>query len=204
MESKRTIPFWVIITFMVLIIGGLVYLLLGSPRTDITTTVSAPAVRLDTTKKTLDDFSDGLRNPHEIQTFQLDETGAGVASQFIYYYDINGDGISDRITRSRHENGTSHFWDAYTVELAYNGGYRDITPENLRTVRGAECALVQVQFVFQPKFQIIKISRPWQESWNTPSVATRIIYEIKNNNMVVAAQNPMKSVCDVSELFVAE
>ncbi|MBE6461912.1 MAG: hypothetical protein E7006_03685 [Alphaproteobacteria bacterium] len=209
MESKRTVPFWLIIALMILVIGGMIYLLFGSPqKTEKIMPVGAPAIRLDENvarvRRAPANFTDGLHNPNETSTYQLDETGAGISNQTIYYRDINGDGISDRITRSHYENGTSHYWDSYTIELVQNGKYRDITPENFRTTHGAECSLTQIQFSFAPKFQIVKISRPWHETWNSPSVATRTIYELSDNKLVISSQKKLQSVCDVTELFLAE
>lgn len=193
---------------MVLVICGLVYLLLGVPWAESKTAADVPAMRVNSFeqpfRRTVADFTDGLSDPSETKTYQLDETGAGMANQLIYYRDINGDGVSDKITRSRHENGTSHYWQEYVIELAYNGKYRNITPEHMRTTHGAECSLSQIQLSFSPKFQIVKISRPWQDSWDTPSVATRTVYELKDNKLVIVSQKKLKSVCDVTELFLAE
>ena len=115
--------------------------------------------------------------------------------------DINGDKVPDRITKIRHESGTAHFWDEYKIELNQDGRYRDITPKGLRTTVGAECALQQIQFQYKPNFKIIKISRPWRDSWTGPSMATRTIYTLENNKLVPDAGENLGTVCDVSELF---
>lgn len=146
-------------------------------------------------------FTDGLKQAISEQKQAPDETGAGVTSIKIFQTDINNDGISDRITKTHHESGTAHFWDEYKIELNQNGKYKNITPNGFRTTVGAECALQQLQFVFSPRFQVIKISRPWRDSWDSPSMATRTIYTIKDNKLVAGKPEQLQSVCDVTELF---
>lgn len=146
-------------------------------------------------------FTDGLKQPFSEQNQEPDETGAGVTNIKIFKADINNDGLSDRITKTHHESGTAHFWDEYKIELNQNGKFRNITPNGFRTTVGAECALQQLQFVFTPQFHVIKISRPWRDSWDTPSMATRTIYTIKDNKMVAGQPEQLEPVCDVTELF---
>lgn len=146
-------------------------------------------------------FTDGLKNPSESAEYELDETGAGIASNDVYYYDLNGDGIKDRITKTRNENGTAHYWEQYKIELNQNDRWHDITPDGFRTTEGAECSLQKIQFIFKPKFQAIKISRPWRESWTTPSMATKTIYKMHDNKLVAESSEQVGEICDVSELF---
>jgi hypothetical protein len=107
----------------------------------------------------------------------------------------------DKITKTHNENGTAHFWDDYKIELNKNGTWRNITPKGLRTTQGSECALQKVQFKFSPVFQVIKISRPWVESWTNPSTATKTVYTLKDDKLQVTSTEKMKTVCDVTELF---
>ena len=66
-------------------------------------------------------FSDGLTRPDLVETYTMDETGSGVTKKEIFNLDINNDDFIDRITRTRHENGTAHFWYEYKIELNKNG-----------------------------------------------------------------------------------
>lgn len=152
-------------------------------------------------KITMETFSDGLGEANAITRWAADETGAGIVKSETFNTDINGDKVPDRITKIRHESGTAHFWDEYKIELNQDGRYRDITPKGLRTTVGAECALQQIQFQYKPNFKIIKISRPWRDSWTGPSMATRTIYTLENNKLVPDAGENLGTVCDVSELF---
>ena len=115
--------------------------------------------------------------------------------------DINGDGIRDRITRTRNENGTAHHYYQYKIELNNGGEFVDITPDEFRTVEGAECALAKIQFSFHPEFRAVKITRPWNVSWTTPTTATKIVYAMENQKLVPIERTEMKSVCDVTDLF---
>ena len=146
-------------------------------------------------------FTDGLRMANAIKTDEPDETGAGVVKTEVFDIDLNDDDIPDRITKERHESGTAHFWDEYKIEINQNGRYKNITPNGFRTTVGAECALQQLQFHFKPKFQVVKISRPWRDSWDAPSMATRTVYTLKDNKMVAGTPEEMGTVCDVAELF---
>ena len=146
-------------------------------------------------------FTDGLNQPSSSETFPLDEVGEGTEKKEVFNVDINSDGLMDRIVRTHNENGTAHFWDEYRIELNNNGVYFNIAPSGLRTTEGAECALQKVKFVFKPKFKVIKISRPWDETWNTPTMATRTVYELQGDKLVATSVQELKKVCDVSELF---
>jgi hypothetical protein len=147
-------------------------------------------------------FNDGLGKTKDKIGYKPDETGVGVTKIETFLFDINSDGKDDKITRIHHENGTAHFWDEYTIELNENNRFRTVITDDFRTINGAECALQKLKFIFKPKFQVIKISRPWTESWITPSMATQTTYELINNKMVMVESKKLSSVCDVTELFV--
>ena len=147
-------------------------------------------------------FSDGLGTPDVTTNGELDETGAGIAQTDVFSRDLNRDKLPDKITRTRHENGTSHFWYDYKIELQRNNKtWNDITPNGFRTTEGAECALQKLQFIFKPSFQVIKISRPWKNSWDTPTMATKTVWELKNDNIQQTNSKQVGTVCDVTELF---
>ncbi|MCL2331453.1 MAG: hypothetical protein FWC61_02810 [Proteobacteria bacterium] len=156
-----------------------------------------PAVTPDTNYN----FDDGLHNPASAEHPQLDDQGAGIASVEIFVTDINGDGKNDRITRTRNENGTAHFYYEYKIELGIGGEYMDITPPNFRTIEGAECSLQKIRFIFAPSFRAIKISRSWQDSWDTPTMASRVIFNLVGNELRAGQTEPLQEICNVSELF---
>jgi hypothetical protein len=138
-------------------------------------------------------FDDGLSAPGFVENFDLDETGAGI-SEIAKYAD---DGIA--IIRTRVETGTAHGYWEYKIE---NAGL-DVTPDGgLNTVEGADCALTKIRFEFAPKFRIIKISRPWRESWTTSTMATRTVYEFSGPDKIIPVETtPLRTVCNVSDLF---
>lgn len=150
-----------------------------------------------------DRFDDGLRHADTTRRFQLDEMGEGLLSSEVFNVDINADGRPDKITRNRYENGTDHFYYDYTIELNTPNGYQNITPDQFRTIEGSECALRKIQFIFTPEFHIKVISRPWEESWVTPTMATITAYGFTNDGsqLNVLTQRDMQRICDVSELF---
>ena len=197
----------ILLVIMLSIIAVLIYLLAGGPVPKLTRTVGVNSPVATTT----DDahilvqpagvFTDGLDNPDFSEEYPLDETGTGVAARTIFDRDINGDGIRDIITRTRNENGTAHHYYQYKIELNNGGEFVDITPDEFRTVEGAECALAKIQFSFHPEFRAVKITRPWNVSWTTPTTATKIVYAMENQKLVPIERTEMKSVCDVTDLF---
>lgn len=199
----------VLLVIMVFVIGALIYILLTQsgpqhPRhsnIDLETEQTAPATPRQSERAGNYAFDDGLKNPDSSTRYTLDEMGTGLASTDIFNLDINADGHKDRISRSLYENGNDHFYYDYKIELNLNGDYVNITPEYFRTTEGAECALQKLRFTFRPNFQVIKISRPWEESWITPSIATKTTYKFLNNNLNEISTIPLKEICNVSDLF---
>ncbi len=146
-------------------------------------------------------FSDGLINPESSHQGRLDQYGAGVAQTDVFSIDINDDGVPDKITRVRHENGTDHFYFEYQIQVNIDGQMVNVIDENLRTTESAECALQKIKFQFKPTFQVIKISRPWVNSWTTPSMATKTTYNFVNGKLVPTNVSEMKVICDVAQLI---
>lgn len=133
---------------------------------------------------------DGLARPAISREYKLDEYSAGIAR----IDEFNEGDI--RITRTRVENGTAHFYFDYKIFL--DG--RDITPENFRDVRGTECTLTAFRFEQNP-FRVIKVSRPWETSWDTPTMAVRTVYEIDNGRLIETYRRSASVICDVEELL---
>lgn len=209
-QQSGNMFFNILLIIMFVIIGVLIYILAGGPvpRLGRTGGVQSPTnmeIPSTTPGRVISDntgeFSDGLTNPDFIKTYPLDEFGAGIAERAIFDVDINKDGRPDRITRTRNENGTAHFYYEYKVELNQNGNFIDITPDNFRTVEGAECALQKLQFVFVPRFHVVKISRDWSETWATPTMARRTVYTINNNVFNASAPENLKVICNVADMF---
>lgn len=208
-QQSGNIALNILLIVVLVVIAVLIYILAGGkiPKIGDTVGVSSPDTQIITEPQNIptsvqsDGFSDGLGTPQESSKFPLDEFGAGIAERDIFMYDINNDGRPDRITRTRNENGTPHFYYEYTIELNTNNGFINITPDGFRTTEGAECALQKLQFSFTPDFRITKISRNWRDSWDTPSPAVRTTYKIKNNAIIQTDMTNMPAVCDVRELF---
>ena len=192
-NERGNITVNILLIIMLVIIAVLIYILAGGPLPNFAKTggVNSPvAPTPDTTQlfsQTGGKFSDGLINPEFSEQYQLDEFGAGISERDIFDRDINAD--------------TAHFYYEYKIELNKNGDFIDITPDGFRTTEGAECALTKLQFVFKPEFRVIKISRDWQDSWDTPTLATRTVYTIENDEIVQIESKPLKSVCNVADLF---
>ena len=193
----------ILLIIMVVVIGFLIYLLAGGsiPKATKTVGVESPTMEISASKTENEQFSDGLTNLVSSKKFNLNEFGEGIAEQNIYEYDINNDGKKDRITRTKNENGTPHFYYEYKIELNKNGAFVDITPEGFRTTEGAECALQKLQFVFKPDFKVIKISRDWKDSWDTPSLAIQTTYNFSDGKIISTSEKELQTICDVSELF---
>lgn len=195
-------------TITVLIMLGIVvsvfvgYGLIHKNKNDVQTFGTAAVNITQKQKNRAITFNDGLGKTKDKIGYKPDETGTGVTRIETFPFDINSDGHDDKITRIRHENGTAHFWDEYTIEINENNRFRTITTDDFKTINGADCALQKIKFVFKPKFQVIKISRPWVDSWLTPSMATQTTYELINNKMVMVETKKLSSVCDVTDLFV--
>lgn len=205
MENKRGgISLTWGIVLIVIIIGIMIFTLWtirAKTNTESTYDATTPDVQQNATDDAPKMFSDGLKTTHQTSYGTLDETGFGVSEQSVFYVDINQDNITDKIIRTHNETGTGHAWDEYNIQIVQNGQYIDITPNDFRTVVGADCALQKIQFVFQPTFHIVKISRPWIDSWITPSMATRTIYKLADDALVPTEIKNMGVICDVEELF---
>lgn len=208
MKSQHgSIALNVLLVLLLLVIGILIYLLAGAraPQAIRVTGVESPTMpttsAAPTTQPRGTQFTDGLGRANSATEYPLDETGAGVARVEVFKRDINNDGQIDRITKRRVENGTDHFYDEYTIELANGNKYIDITPDNFRTIEGADCALQRLRFIFNPQFQVIKISRPWQDSWTNPTAAVKTTYALRGGQMQEIKSQNMKAVCNVADLF---
>ncbi len=208
MNTQRgSIAFNILMVIMVIIIAVLIYLLAGGRKNHIGNTFG---IQSPSTQNTINDapafmpngeFSDGLGTPQTVTKGTLDETGGGITLTEVFEHDINNDGRPDRITRTRVENGTGHFYYEYKIELNSKNKMQNITPAGFRTTEGTDCALQKLQFRFKPDFHVTKISRKWRDTWQTPTMATKTTYTMVGDTLDVADIQQMKSVCDVSELF---
>lgn len=197
---------------LVAIIGILVYILttnvshrpqdssigVGSP---MAINKTAPNLR-DALTDDFDNFNDGLTNPDTETQNAPDDFGVGITNVRVYNHDLNNDGVLDRITRTHIENGTSHFANEYKIELASGSGWIDITPDNLKTIESADCAIQKLRFYFDPVFTIEIIGRNIGDTYITPTMAYRTVYQMTNNRLMQISHAPVKEICDVSGLFI--
>lgn len=210
-DSATNVPRTIITIALTVVIGILVYIMtkpapqqsqdnsigVGSP-VAIDKTQFAP--RRDITDD-FDKFNDGLASPSAEQETEPDDFGVGITNVRIYNHDLNNDGVLDRITRTHIENGTSHFTNEYTIELASGSGWINITPENFNTVESADCAIQKLRFYFDPVFTVEIIGRSIGETYATPTMAYRTIYQMTNNRLMQISHAPITEICDVSGLF---
>ena len=147
------------------------------------------------------EFSDGLINPDSVTQYPLDEFDVGMAEKSIYYADINQDEKLDRITKTFFETGNAHSYYEYKIELKQKDKFVDITPENFRTVNGADCDLQQIQFVFKPRFSVTLISRDMGKTWLDATPAKKQVFQISDDKLQVVETKTLRKVCDVKELF---
>jgi hypothetical protein len=194
---------WILLLAIIAVMGAMVYILLtgfakkdGIKKETIPERAAPAGYATDITG-----FNDGLGLPNSVINYRLDEYGEGLASIEIFNMDINGDNKPDRITRARHENGTSHFYYEYKIELSDGGKFANITPDGFRTVESADCSLQKLQFAFRPEFHVVKISRQWEESWTHPTMAVKTVYNIANDELKASQPRQMKSICNVADLF---
>lgn len=204
----------ILLVLLLVVIGVLIYLVslnrapnagrtigTSSPEYVSAPRRTAPAGEQITADDNEAEFDDGLAQPESVTEYPLNDVGEGIASIEVFRHDINNDGRMDKITRTRTETGTSHFSYQYKVELNTENGFVDITPDGFDTIEGAECSLQKIRFSFTPAFQAVKISRPWNESWATPTDATRDTYSIIRGRLYQIDTRPMGTVCDVAQLF---
>ena len=205
-QESGNITFNILLIIMFIIIAVLIYILAGGKIPKFTknnTGVQSPEMPIvqPSVMQQSACFSDGLTKPDFSEQYPLNEFGEGVSERDIFDVDVNGDGQRDRITRTRNDNGTSHFYYQYKIELNKNGNFVDITPDGFRTTEGSECALQKLQFKQTPEFSITKISRKWQDSWDTPTMAEKTVYKLDGDKLVASNPIPMKIVCNVEDLF---
>ena len=146
-------------------------------------------------------FSDGLKNPDSLTTYQLAEDETGITEKSTYLVDINNDKKPDRITKTFFENGNAHSYYEYKIELNKNGKYVDITPKNFKTVNGADCDLQQIKFVFKPKFKVIMIYREMGNTWVEPTLAKSRVFVMNGEKLSASKEKNLRAICDVKELF---
>lgn len=191
-----------IILILLLIVGVfLAYLLFNQPKDKKAPQVAEQILPAQEFVKSYSIFSDGLGKPDSKTEYTLNEFGEGTASIEIFNRDLNSDGVIDRISRIKQETGNAHSYYEYKIELRDKGYWRDITPDDFRTVEGADCSLQKLQFLFTPVFKVKKIYRNFETSWDTPSVASGTIYQLQNNSLVSTGKISLSTVCDVKELF---
>ena len=147
------------------------------------------------------EFSDGLGSANTVTRGTLDEFGAGTESIDVFNRDINNDGKMDKITRTHIATGNDHDYYEYKIELNNNDKMIDITPKGFRTTKGADCALRLIQFHFTPTFGATIISRPFSDTWDTPSMATKTEYNLEQDKMTNRPTTKLNEVCDVTKLF---
>ena len=191
-----TNKFILFISIIILCVLGVIFYNVYSKQSPKTTKV-VDEYQTETTGS----FSDGLKNPSSVSTYTLDDDDVGITEKSTYLIDINGDNKKDRITKSFFDNGNAHSYYEYKIELNKNGKYVDITPNNLRTVNGADCDLQQVKFVFNPEFKVIMIYRNMGDTWVDPTMAKRRMYSFDNGKLKASADKDLRVVCDVKELF---
>ncbi len=204
-QQRGSIALNISLVIMLVVIGVLAYILMTGKddKDDKTFAIQSPDTE-NTSPAAGDDqaFSDGLGQPGETIHPNVNEYGEGVSEIAVFYRDINADGHRDRITRRHIENATSHFYYEYKIELnTGTGEYLDITPPDFRTVTGTECALTLIQFRFMPEFHVVMISRPWRNSWTSPTQAMKTTYVINNSRLEISDASAGKTVCDVRDLF---
>ena len=187
----------ILIVLALIITGVIIYVMTNQKQQELHQTTITSSQTTEIQKK----FTDGLTGPAITTTKKLNDFDEGVSEITIYNVDINSDGIPDKITKTYNDTGNAHSYYQYKIELNQNGQFQDITPDDFRTVQGADCVLQQIQFSFSPEFQINKISRPWQDSWDTPTIATQTIYNLVSEKLRPTRQEKLKSVCDVETLF---
>ena len=208
-SSRGSVVLNIILMFALVVIALVIYRLSTVSRTEMPTqsvhgieSVARTTNTVTTESRDASEFSDRLTNPASSTNFATDELGAGVTNVAVFERDLDGDGRDDRITRTHVATENAHDYDEYKIELNRgNGEYVDITPDDFRTVQGADCALAKLQFEFTPTFRVVKIARPFRDTWATPTAAVRTVYAISNGEMVPTATRDAGTVCDVSQLF---
>ena len=200
--NKANILRTIFTTLLICAIGVLMYVLVSETPKHSTQTIAQDSPTLSKPiNKSPEVFTDGLGEPDSENIMPLDEFGAGIDNIAVFNRDINNDNMPDRITRTHVATGNAHDYEEYKIELNKNGKFVDITPKGFRTTKGADCILRRIQFDFLPHFSAKIISRPFQDTWDTPSVATKTVYELNDNIMAESGTQKMSSVCDVTELF---
>lgn len=212
--ENGSVIFNVVMAILLVAIGVLAYMLIterGNQKTvrtigteNPTATERAPAKAKDisvTSDAADDEFNDGLGRASTRTTYPLDEFGAGVGSRDIFIADINNDGNPDRITRITVNSGTAHASTQYTIEIATDSGYTDITPPEFNTIEGADCALRKIRINLSPRFQAVRISRPMGDTWDTPTVPVKEVFSLSHNQIIRTGAIELPETCDVAELF---
>lgn len=200
-NNSGNLSLTIVLILLLIVAGFLAYLLVKQPKEKTPIQVAEQVLPTQDFVKTYAMFSDGLGMPDSKTEYPLNDLGEGTASIEIFNRDLNNDGVIDRISRIRQETGNAHSYYEYKIELRDKGAWRDITPDDFRTIEGADCSLQKLQFSFNPVLKVKKIARKFEESWNKPTVASGTIYQLQNNSLISTGKVSLDTVCDVKELF---
>jgi hypothetical protein len=119
----------------------------------------------------------------------------GVSHLATYFIDINNDSKKDKIIRGYFSVISAHGYAFY--ELYLNNGEKIA---EFRTVEGADCFLEAYKFQFNP-FVLTKASRPWSETWATPTPTKIEKYKIIDDKLEKVSEKSGPEICDVRELL---
>ena len=138
------------------------------------------------------------KTPDKEERFDV-ETGDGypygVSHKDTFFIDINNDGKKDKIIRGRFSTWSAHGYTFY--EIYSSNGKQDA---KFRTLEAAECFLEAYKFQFDP-FVLTKASRPWKETWITPTHAKIEKFQIINDKLEKISEKSVGKICDVRELL---
>lgn len=221
MRNYKTVFY---ILFAIIIIGTLIglFFISSSVKKKSETDIMIPEqTEMIYTKKSLPakpeiitGFDDGLYKPWKVENGVLDQFGEGVISREIYKGVFGMQKIPYTIEKANiATNGRENFAE-YKVVIHKKSGENnatfsdhqkqvilDVTPQDLNTINGADCSLKRIKFGFDPSLTITVISRPFIDTWITPSMATMKRYTLKDNKMELIESKEIGVICDVTELF---
>lgn len=104
--------------------------------------------------------------------------------------DINNDGESDLIVKSRVENNNAHSYDKFDLLVKQHNKYYFVTSNGMKTIEGADAVLQSYKFSDDNGFKVTEYSRDMGDSYYSKENVLKKEYIFEYNKNALPGFNP--------------